>query len=376
MRRQLRVSSLLLSAAIPFATADPIFGNDSFCGCYLTNGEEGHYFSYHRFFDFRNLPQYAGVPDVIQDARASAEADPTSSFFSSRSWDDFWMINNWNNSWPNASRSDVSYLMVNSPNNVYIEANSDPESEPATWLTLRTQRLRNFQTAAEIETLSPNYKYVSVRMLARTRGGPGAVTALFTYRVAPTLSEVQESDLEVLTGDPLGLVRYTNQPSYTEDGDSVPNATKNVTLPRGLKWTDWAVHRLDWTPGMTTWYVDDVLVFQSTFQVPEDESAIILNAWSDGGEWSGNMTVGDAAWLQVQWIEVVYNNTDHGKKTIGVKGKSCRRVCSVDETPQLGTPVLLWESAAGGLRTQGMHLPWALPIVVGFTMVLISGGLL
>jgi hypothetical protein len=374
LRLPVSLSSLviLLSATVPLAAAEPSLTEDSQCGCYLTNGNRSSYFAGHKFFDFRSLSEYAGVPTAIRDANASAGADETSAFFTTPAWTDFWMLGTWNNS--NGARADATVLMVNSPNNIYVEANNEPDPSSQTWLTLRTQRLSDdFQTAAEIESASAKYKYLSIRMRARTIGAPGAITAMFTYRGSDTLAKVQESDLEIRTSDPRNTIQYTNQPSYTDAGDEVEQATVNVTMPGGLDWTDWADHRMDWTPGMTTWYVNDAQVAQIAFQAPRDECTIILNAWSDGGKWAGNMSTNDAAYLQVQWLEVVYNSTDAGAKVKRAGEASCNRVCSVDQTPQLGKPVMLWNNVAGRASTGGV-VAW-LPAGVAMLMVLFSTGL-
>ncbi len=341
---------LLIAAAAPVTAAEPALIDDSGCGCYLTNGNTSTYFSNHRFFDFRSLPQYAGVPPVIRDSKASAGANPTSGYFTSTEWTNFWMLGSWNNS--NGARSDATVQMTNSPNNIYIEASTEATPSSRTWLTLRTQRLQDFQTAAEIESASAKFKHLSVRMRARTVGAAGAITAMFTYRGSDTLAKVQESDLEIRTSDPRNLIHYTNQPAYTDGGDVVPDATRNATMPGGIDWTAWAEHRMDWTDGRTTWFVGGVLVAQIEFQAPRDESNIILNAWSDGGKWTGNMTLNDAAYLQIQWLEVVYNSTETVTKRADAAG--CAAVCSIDQTPQVGKPVLLWGTAKvnGGGRLE------------------------
>ncbi|GAB1320638.1 Glycoside hydrolase family 16 protein [Madurella fahalii] len=374
MRLPASLSSLviLISATAPLAAAaEPSLTEDSNCGCFLTNGNESSYFANHRFFDFRSLSEYAGVPPTIRDADSSPGADKTSAFFERQEWTDFWMLSNWDNR--HNLREDASVLMVNSPNNVYIEANNEPNPASQTWLTLRTQRLAEFQTAAEIESASAEYKHLSVRMRARTVGARGAITAMFTYRRGDTLADVQEADLEIRTADPRNLIHYTNQPAYTDAGDVVVHATRNVSIPGGRDWTEWATHRMDWTPGKTTWYIDDVLVAQIDFQAPRDESNIILNAWSDGGKWTGNMSVNDAAYLQVQWIEVVFNNTaeEGQERTQGL----CGRVCSIDETPELGRPVMLWNNGPA-MNAAGRWAAW-MPIgvvgVVGVVSLFLAG---
>ena len=386
MRLPTTLSSLvlLISAAVPLAAAaGPPLADHSSCGCYLTNGTESRFFAHHEFFDFRSQSQYAGVPEVISSSADSAGSPVTSKYFSSTEWKKMWIMGNWNNS--KGQREDASVLMVNSPNNVYIEAN-DQGATPQTWLTLRTQRFEKFQTASEIESLSMGFQFLSVRMLARTIGGKGAITALFTYRHSDKLAEVQESDLEVRTLDAENIIHYTNQPAYTDDGGTSSQATQNATLPDGLKWTDWAVHRLDWTPVRNTWYVNGKQVAQIAFQTPRDPSKVILNAWSDGGKWSGNMSVNEAAYLQIQWFEMVYNSTeavehghrrrsggydvdteDSGGSSLRLEGRAdppvCKAVCSIDETPTPGQPVMLWNNAASRIVERSGWTGW-LPSVL------------
>ena len=343
--REMASLSLLVGAIlVPAALAAYPLTTDSNCHCYMTNASSSNYFAHHQFFDFRNLPQHARVPPLITDPAESTDADQTSRYFDSHEWSDHWSIQNWNNTAAvNANKSDplapdATVFMVNSPNNIYIERNTDPGAPSQTFLTMRTSRLKEFQSAAEFESVSQGYQYVSVRMFARTRGDQGAVTAMFTYRAGPndTLSLLQEADLEIRTNDPTYAVQYTNQPSWNATGD-VPQATRNATLPDGKRWNDWAYYRLDWTPGSSTWYVNGKLSSRIEFQAPRDPAQLMFNTWSDGGSWSGNMTENTHAYQQIQWIEMVYNNTD----PFQVKTGKCINVCSIDETSRLGTPVLM-----------------------------------
>lgn len=108
---------------------------------------------------------------------------------------------------------------------------------------------------------------------------------MFTYRGADELSRVQESDLEFRTLDPPGAVHFTNQPAYTEEGVKIDKATRNVTIPGDLTYEDWAVYRMDWTPGDTTWFINGEEVASIDFQTPRDPSVLMFNSWSDGGNW-------------------------------------------------------------------------------------------
>ncbi|KAK7428511.1 hypothetical protein QQZ08_004949 [Neonectria magnoliae] len=274
----------VLTAAVVLAAAGSDSVDDDACTCYLTNGTAPDYFSEHMFFDFRDLGKYAGVPDPIRNESRSSRADTTSEYFDTEDWDSVWGIQDWSNrnSGGVSLSGDASVLMINSPNNIYIEKNDDDDAASDTFLTMRTVRLPGFQRAAEFES-ADSYQYMSIRMLARVTGSAGACMAMFTYYEAEELADIQEADIEILTRDPKDRMQYTNQPSYTDDGDEVPQATRNGSLPDGLGWDDWLVHRLDWTPERSVWYVDGEKVANIKFQTPKDPALVILNAWSDGG---------------------------------------------------------------------------------------------
>ncbi|KAI0180470.1 glycoside hydrolase family 16 protein [Hypoxylon sp. FL1284] len=366
---------VVLSSLVPLYVAAYSEISDDRCDCYLTNATSSNYFSTHKFFDFRDKENYAGVPAIIDNADDSSQADPTSDYMSSDEWTDYWILQSWTNagSFSNGV-SDASVLMVNSPNNVYIEKNQDENADSSTYLTMRTARLDDFQTACEFESAIRNYQFLSVRMYARTTGAPGAVTAMFTYKEisnSSDLTSVQESDLEIRTLDPHNSVQYTNQPSYTSMGLDLQAATRNVTIPKERDWTDWAVYRMDWSPGKTTWYINGDDVASISFQAPRDPSMLIFNSWSDGGSWAGNMSVGSEAKLQIQWIELVYNTTGSSEKRSDTPEHimtrqekrdegACHNVCSIDEREKIGTTTLLQGSASKPIFSWALVLCLAL----------------
>ncbi|KAI1800281.1 glycoside hydrolase family 16 protein [Daldinia bambusicola] len=299
--------------------------NPALCHCYLTNGSSPRYFANHQFFDFRNIAN-PRVPAPINNRDASTNAPVTHPYFNSTNFTNTWSVQNWVDS--------GAIYNTYSKNDVYIERNTDANPSSNTFLTLRTYRHQpgNFQSSAEIQSVSPNYQYLSVRMYSRTRGASGGVTAMFTYRDGAE-ADVQEADVEILTGDPSNEVHYTNQPS-TVAGESRPNATHEVAIPG--TWTSWRTHRYDWTPGMSTWYVDGRQVNANAFQAPVDPATVLFNAWSDGGSWSGTMAPGQSAQMQIQWIELIYNNTAQPSRFA-----HCANVCSFDRGTQPGVPSLV-----------------------------------
>jgi len=208
---------------------------------------------------------------------------------------------------------------------------------------------------------------------------------MFTYLPNNNPQDVQEADIEILTAGPRDMVQYTNQPSQDKNGNTLAQATVNSTNPGKRDWTVWNTYRLDWMPKMTSWYVNGESVANISFQAPRDPSGLILNMWSDGGSWTGNMSLYDEAYLQIQWIEVVYNTSgayggsgnkrrdESGAGGVLEKRKGtpgCKVVCSVDEKVNVtGTPALLYNNtgmAPAGWRGDRMGaLVWIPVVLVG-----------
>ncbi len=382
---------------LTFAQTD----NGNECSCFRTNGSSEGYFTYHRFFDYRNVAGASAIPPtVISNASDATNALATSDFFINNAWMNDWTIQNWNNS-DSFESTDASILMVNSPNNVYIgpsllltshsnaklfpEKSNDSSPDYSSYLTLRTSRLPDFQSAAEVDSNEKNFQYLSARFLARVIGSPGACAGMFTYLPNDNSQDVQEADIEILTEGPREMVQYTNQPSNDKNGNVLTQATVNSTNPGNRDWTLWNTYRLDWMPKMTSWYVNGDSVANISFQAPRDPSSLIINMWSNGGSWTGNMSLYDEAYLQIQWMEVVYNTSgpyagsklrrDESsaggvleKRKGGTPG--CKVVCSVDEQVNVtGTPALLYNNtgmAPAGWRGEGMGaLVWVPVVLVG-----------
>ncbi|KAK8192996.1 concanavalin A-like lectin/glucanase domain-containing protein [Phyllosticta capitalensis] len=179
--------------------------------------------------------------------------------------------------------------------------------EYPTYLTMRTVRLADFSSASEMQNNQQNMMHASVRMRARVVGASGAVAGFFTY-----YDDDNEADIEILTQYPSNQYEYTNQPSVSKDGNEITAATVNVTMPSSDAaddWTQWHDHRIDWLPHRCNWYLDGRLVASNSYSVPRKPSGLVLNMWSNGGSWSGNMTEGDAAEFHVQWVQMVFNTS-------------------------------------------------------------------
>ncbi|KAH8805811.1 concanavalin A-like lectin/glucanase domain-containing protein [Xylogone sp. PMI_703] len=307
----------------------------------------------------------SAIPAIISSPNISVNEDVTNEYFRSQVWTPNWEIQAWSrNLTPMTLNTDantdpgVLASMVMSSNNVYIEIDEESQNEKtekeqnaitvrntirdskenySTHLTLRTARLETFQTAAEIDSTLKDYQFLSVRFEALVKGPVGACAGMFTYHALPAsfsnnstldsntttaAATVQESDIEILTSDPSSSIHFTNQPSQDASGHAIPGATTNTTITSssgGKRKTKnaasfdrskWNIYRMDWTADQTAWYVNGISVANISINVPRDPMGLVVNMWSDGGGWSGEMEVGEAAFLQVKWIEVVFNVSD------------------------------------------------------------------
>ncbi|KAJ4016204.1 hypothetical protein NW752_003327 [Fusarium irregulare] len=360
------------------------------CDCFLTDGLEPEYYTAHRFWDFRNLAEYAGIPDTIAGENDTADADVTSKYFKKKEWKNFWKVQSWSN---RRSHDTLAYgarfPMVNSANNIYIRTDPDKNPDSETYLTMRTNRQEDFQVASEFDSID-RFQFLSIRFRGRIRGAAGACMAMFTYVPAEEIKNVQEADLEILTREGTDRIHYTNHPGYSIRGELYPEATRNTSLPDTIKWNDWVEHRLDWTPNQSIWYANGQKVANISFQVPRDPSLMIFNAWGDGGVWTTNMTTGEEAYMEMQWLQMLYNVSDgsaskHKREVqdAGPRGRFlrekrdgqenvCKMVCSIDEEPGAGVVTWMWgnnsaasmfagHSAGGGLYSL---ISWVLGLIL------------
>jgi beta-glucanase (GH16 family) len=191
-------------------------------------------------------------------------------------------------------------------------------------LTLNTSLLsNNTQLGGEIFWRPADVDAVSMRVSARITGDTGAVAGIFTYH-----NDTQESDIEILTRDGDSSVHLTNQPTLDANDQPVADSTFNRSMPWFKTVDEFSVYRLDWFPnlGVSAWYVDGALLKSSEVNVPFEASTIMIDMWSNGGSWSGDMPVWGEAQIEIQWIELAFNASTLeplGKPKNGV-------VCQID----------------------------------------------
>lgn len=375
--------------------------NGNNCDCFRTTGATVAYFTNHQFHDYRNVPQqYVSQPPVTVDIADDRDGPISSDFFTSSAWSQDWEVQTWNNADSlNDSASDATTLMGYSRNNVYIgmichrssclhrltflETNKEANTATATYLTLRTTKTVTFQSAGEIDSVATNYQYLSARYYARVVGAPGACAGMFTWYCpglcrSPSATEVEEADIEILTRDPDNYVHFTNQPSESPEGITYKEATRNASVP--VSWDEWNEYRYDWVPGLSAWYINGQSVANISFHAPERPAQLILNMWSNGGSWTGNMSIGNAAYLQIQWIQIAYNtSSEQSQKSHMVARRldappvaldsnietraeqtRCKRVCQINNLTSPGTPL----PNAGMIIDRSRHIMTVLALII------------
>jgi hypothetical protein len=339
------------------------------CDCYTVSGPDPGYFQHYKLWDFRdvNLKKHAhfnlsepmdGGDDEWDDfdqgedegddydspgAHDTQNPDPSSLVFFKTSFERDWSSQAWER--PGTPKAPV--LMVNSKNNIFLTRDYERDDPHATYLVLRTTRHENYTSTAEIETRLRNIYRCSLRVRLRVLPAdfvmaqppqrrelphqdrqhatgrlenqipgpnqtiplheglppPGACVGIFTYH-----DRTSESDIEILTRDPSHRVHYANQPDYDFENDrEIPGASTIVDLP--VPWTQWTTHRLDWLSDISRWFLSDQIQDSRTYRVPNLPSMIVLNLWSDGGLWTGDMKIGDSIYLGIEYIELIYNRS-------------------------------------------------------------------
>ncbi|EUC29998.1 glycoside hydrolase family 16 protein [Bipolaris zeicola 26-R-13] len=341
-------ATLLLVFAIPdFLTK--VAAED--CTVFSTNGSTAATYDFYRFYDFRNLSESLlgnadTVPDSGEKQSITVASNGQSKIIAASPWSAGWDARHWLRPAAREDTIDMHYT----PSSVSISKNNDGSKDSSTYLTLHTTRLPNgTQLASELDFIEHNATYASIRMSARIRGASGAIAGFFTYH-----NDTAESDIEIPTGGTSNEIHCSNQPT-TDPDTAVPiqDATFNVSMEDRKPTSGWNNYRLDWIRGRSAWYVDGKQTADTSVNVPGAESTIILNLWSNGGNFSGRMDIGNEAWFDIQWVELLFNTTS---TTVA---KSSRTVCSVESS--LGSPV---PSTSYSIHERASeHLWWVVGLV-------------
>ena len=281
---------------------------DSSCDCFRTLDGSASTYANHALLDFSKV---AGTT--------------SSAFLTSAAFTSLFFIGD-----GNSSASAIAPLAkFNQRQNINIVSDS---GSPPSYLRMQSTRLSDSQSIAQIDSVASDILFGSFRVRCRIHGAPGAVAGIFTYA-----SNSQESDIEILTTESPRQFHATNQPN------SVPDATTVVQIPGSVAdSTEW---RLNWGAGMTQTLVNGSVVNKKTVHTPTQPGSFIVNLWSDGGEWSGMMPMGQSAYMDIEFIEMVYNRSSDG-------AKACGRVCDIgSSTSSATTSSLSLVSTSSGLSS-------------------------
>ena len=89
----------------------------------------------------------------------------------------------------------------------------------------------------------------------------------------------------------------------------------------GTNYTTWNTYQLNWNPQLSEWLINGVSKLNETYDVDMENSSIQIKMWSDGGSWTGNMSVGDEARIDIQWIDLLFDIP-----VVGIYYRCIRRV--------------------------------------------------
>ena len=362
------------------------------CDCFTVSGPDPGYFQHYKLWDFRSVPlnkhshtypldpgdppgnvgddwdddddaDYDDDTDGDEDGDENEDEDgdkdededkddqdtqasPDALFFFRTAFDKDWISQQWQR--PQTPIAPIP--MVNSKRNVFFTRAHDHQDSGVTHLIMRTTRLWNYTSTAEIETRVHDIYRCSLRVRLRImpadvfiaqppqdpsqhplpapanvsrptnrtasqiddRPPAGACVGIFSYH-----SISCESDIEILTTDPPNRVHYANQPDYDPVKDEmIPGASSTIDVP--VPWTSWSTHRLDWHADQSRWYVNNVEQDAKAYRVPNLQSRLVINLWSDGGVWTGDIALGESIYVGIEYIELAYNRSSDGSGGMAV----------------------------------------------------------
>lgn len=205
----------------------------------------------------------------------------------------------------------------------YIQYSADNVYNYQNALGVRTKAWKGNGTSVstgEIQTNRADILYGTFRMSAKIPTTPGVCFGFFTY-----YSDSQETDIEFLTNDTNSkhTVHYTNQPRTTSA------SSQEVVVSNDL--TAFNVHRLDWLPTQTMFYLNNKQMRTISLDVPNTPSRMLANVWSDGDpEWSMGPPKADAI-ATIQYINLYFNSTSYNETAFNSACKQSGKpaVCQV-----------------------------------------------
>ncbi|CCG81709.1 putative Endo-1,3(4)-beta-glucanase [Taphrina deformans PYCC 5710] len=224
--------------------------------------------------------------------------------------------------------------------------------------------------SGQITTIRSDILYGSFRSTFMVTGGSGACAGFFSYA-----DDENENDIEVLTDEGTRQVHFSTQPIDSS------GATVTMDLPDNAVTTSLQSYRFDWKSNAVTYFVNGELMSNITRHPSTEASQIIMNAWSNGGAFTGGPPTRDMM-LSVKSITLYFNTSV--ASTVGAYERKCaaaggKAVCSVDpvrSTDQsLSTTAGLVVSSTGaqatGLATRTASLS-GLALFMAFMTVALS----
>ncbi|KAL5000754.1 hypothetical protein BDV10DRAFT_161303 [Aspergillus recurvatus] len=131
------------------------------CDCYIVSGDEPGYFTDYRFWDFRDVPLPHSLKSGTYGSSALSHWEQETVPLSQTPFREDWQTQ----SWSRQETTDSTVPMVNDDANAFFAKH--PNLPAASQLVLRTTRLQDYSSSAEVESQHGNYFHVSIRVRMR-----------------------------------------------------------------------------------------------------------------------------------------------------------------------------------------------------------------
>jgi hypothetical protein len=158
-------------------------------------------------------------------------------------------------------------------------------------------------TCGQIVTDVDNIVSASVRTTAILTENPGTINGMFFYG-----DDSQETDIEWVSDPTSGCNNGVRKLWFTnQDSNGDRKLTSNPVTPPANPTSSEHEYRIDWTPGLTVFFVDGKERWRTTSDAPNIPGPWMWNNWTNGNKgWSVGPPINDSV-FKIRKIEMYYN---------------------------------------------------------------------
>jgi hypothetical protein len=236
--------------------------------------------------------------------------------------DDFikWLPQHYNTS---AKMSRGGFGTSKKESNVISNAFEDGEwdgeiaGDPGMKLFVRHELEDDQAPVAEVSSSRNDILYGSFRAAIKFTDVNGTCGAFFWYH-----NDTQEIDMEFLSKDPKTLNLVVHSPESDKPSRSIKGSGDLGVVETPGSSTAWESiikfaqefheYRFDWMPDRIQFYVDGLLAWTTTENIPDSPGHLMLSHWSNGNPgWSDGPPMQDAV-MEVGYVKAYFNTTSSG----------------------------------------------------------------